>query len=83
MLRRTFVPISPDRMYVCSMVRASVLVCWQKDMLERLTDLNVSDAIFTNLHKKEKKMIELHYVKNVTKSTMFRFTNFFSLKKSF
>lgn len=54
MLRRTFVPISPDRMYVCSMVRASVLVCWQKDMLERLTDLNVSDAIFTNLHKKKK-----------------------------
>lgn len=38
---------------------------------------------FHKFTQEEKKMIELHYVKNVTKSTMFRFTNFFSLKKSF
>lgn len=38
-----------------------------------------NNAIFINLHEKEK-MIELHYVRNVTKSTMFRSLNFFSLK---
>lgn len=40
------------------------------------------NAILINLREKEE-TIELHYVKNVTKSIMFGFNNFFSLKRVF